>query len=184
MSIYVNIELPVKPYVRCFIEHNFDIPVRFYKDKAAMSFVRLLLEKNDHKSDYRPINKNIYSDCLKFQINESDLNHYGCHLSNQAILDLNNFFETKAKEMMRSWIAAEHAFGMPANECVKEFQRKFGFPQSVWKAESIYKDCQRNNIFNPELKKQLEQRIHLIVLSQLSKNRTITKLGKATYEED
>lgn len=184
MPYNFTVTLPCKPYVKCFIEQNYGKPVRFYRDKGLMVIVRLLLTRKDTKLDFRPINKGVYCDELNFQINENDFNHYGCILSNQAIMDLNKYFEDKVKNLMRSWCASQHAFGISAVDCVKAFQTKFGFPEHVWKFESIYKDCQRNNVFEKETDRLLSEKIHKIILSQMSKNRTITQQAKFLYEEN
>ncbi|WP_099463377.1 hypothetical protein [Parabacteroides provencensis] len=184
MPYNFTVTLPCKPYVKCFIEQNYGKPVRFYRDKGVMVIVRLLLMRNSKNLEYRPINKEVYPEVLTFQINEKDYEHYGCYLSNQAIMDLNKYFESKVKTLMRSWCASQHSFGMPAVECVNAFQSKFGFPEHIWKFESIYKDCQRNNVFEKETDRLLSEKIHKIILSQMSKNRTITPQAKLLYEEN
>lgn len=181
MALNLSITFPCKPYVRCFIEQNYGIPIRFYRDKGLMTIIRLLLSRQDSSDDYRPINPNIYCDKVTFHINEHDYNHYGGIFSNRAIMDINLYFEGKVKLLMRSWISAQHTYGMAAIEAVKQFQDVFGYPENVWKAESIYKDCQRNGVFDPEPRKLLKQEIHKIILCQMSKNRTVTKLGLSEY---
>lgn len=184
MPYNFSVKFPCKTYVRCFIEQNYGKPVRFYRDKSLMVIIRLLLSRRSSNLDYRPINRGIYSDSVTFWINEKDYAHHGCELSNQAIMDLNKYFEGKVKNLMRSWCATQHSFGLPAVECVKEFQERFGFPEHIWKFESIYKDCQRNHVFGRNLRERLREEIHHIILSQMSDNRTITQLARSTYEEN
>jgi hypothetical protein len=184
MAFSFSVTFSAKPYVRLFIEQNYGTPVRFYRDKAIMSLIRLMLQKKDTSLQYRPINKDIYSETVTFHLNETDYNHYGGFLSNQAIMDINRYFEQKVRMFMRSWCAAQYFYGMSAIDTVKSFQQRFGFPEHIWKAESIYKDCQRNNIFSQEKNSLMEQKITEIILSQLSKNRTITQQAKRIYEED
>lgn len=184
MPYNFTVTLPCKPYVKCFIEQNYGKPVRFYRDKEVMVIVRLLLSRKDSKLNFRSINKDVYSDEVTFQINENDYNHYGCILSNQGVMDLHKYFESKVKHLMRSWCASQFAFGLSAVDCVKSFQNKFGYPEHIWKFESIYKDCQRKGVFIKDTEKLLSEQIHKIILSQMSRNRTITQQGKLLYEEN
>ncbi|MDR3142970.1 MAG: hypothetical protein LBU37_14760 [Tannerellaceae bacterium] len=183
MAFNFSVTFPSKPYVRLFIEQNYGNPVRFYRDKAIMSLIRLMLQKKDTSLQYRPVNKDIYSDTVTFYLNETDYNHYGDFLSNQAIMDINRHFEQKVRMLMRSWCSAQYFYGMPAIDTVKYFQERFGYPEHIWKAESMYKDCQRNNIFSQEKNLLMEQKITEIILSQLSRNRTITQQAKRIYED-
>ena len=169
------------PHVKCFIEQNYNNPTSFNRDKKLMSMIRLHLQKNDSRYNYRPLNRDVYSSNVDFKINESDFNHYGHQLSNYAIMEINKYFENKLKHLMRTWCSAQFLYGTSAVDCVREFQLRFGYSENIWKFESIYKDCQRNNVFVKET--GLSQQIHKIVLSQMSKNRTLTQFGKNCYEE-
>lgn len=183
MAFSFSITFPAKPYVRLFIEQNYGTPIRFYRDKGLMVTIRLMLQKRDTSLDYRALNRDVYSDTVTFYINEIDYNHYGGFLSNQAVMDINQYFEQKVKTFMRTWCSAQHFYGMTAIGAVKNFQQRFGFPEHIWKAESIYKDCQRNNIFSRDKEMLMEQKITEIILSQMSRNRTITTQAKNVYED-
>lgn len=184
MSRYVSIKLPVKSYVKHFIEDNFSLPVRFYQDKFLMASIKNLLRKKPVSFNLDTFNVDVYSHNITFFINMTDFNRYGCYLDEAGILYINRYFENKIKTLMRSWCASQHAYGLPATICVREFQERFGFTEDIWKAESIYKDCQRNNVFNHDINHQLVNKIHDIILSEMSKNRTITNLALKLYEND
>lgn len=102
MAITFSVELPCKPNVKVFIEQNYGQPVRFNKDKTLMALIRTLLERNDSRLNWRPINRSIFSDKVTFYISEYDFRQYGGSLSHQAIMDLNRLFDSRAKALMRS----------------------------------------------------------------------------------
>lgn len=182
MPYNFTVTFPCKPYVRVFIEQNYGKPVRFAKDKGLMVIIRLLLQRK--QTNRWPINLNVYTDNVSFTINEYDYNHFGGELNECAVIELNNYFENKVKTMMRTWCKTMHDYGKPAKECVLMFQSKFGYPEHIWKFESIYKDCQRNDVFDKDFDKVMTEKIHKIFLRQMSRNRTITQRAIQVYEEN
>ena len=184
MAITFSVELPCKPNVKVFIEQNYGQPVRFNKDKTLTALIRTLLEKKDSRLKWRGINASVFSEKVIFYISEYDFNLYGGYLSAQAIMDLNRIFDTRAKTLMRSWCSAQYSYGKTAVECVKTFQERFGFTEDIWKFESIIKDCKRNNVFDSDTNKLIENKIHNLIIAQMSGNRTITNQAKQYYEDN
>ncbi len=169
MAITFSVELPCKPNVKVFIEQNYGSPVRFNKDKTLMALIRTLLEKNDSRLNWRPINRSIFSETVIFYISDYDFRQYGGYLSHQAIMDLNRLFDSRVKALMRSWCSTQYAFGKSKFESIRAFQDKFGFSEDVWSFETIKKDCQRNNVFVNETKKLIESEFHKIIIAQMSR---------------
>jgi hypothetical protein len=134
-----------------------------------MDIVRIYLKRDSSDTE---INTNIYSESIEFVLNESDYNHHGSVLDRYAVTKLNALFENKAKTLMRSWCAAQYNYGLSAVDAVKAFQEKFGFSEEIWKAETIMKDCQRNNVFLRDISNMRIDSVHKIVLSHLSEKRT------------
>lgn len=179
-----TITSPCKPNVRVFIEQNYGKPVSFNKDKGVMLLFRLGLLRRSYHNDHRVINKDIYSDTVTFSVSEDDFNRYGGTLTYNAILYLNQVFEDRLKKMMLSWCSAQYSYGMKPFDTISLFQEKFGYPEDIWKFDSIYKHCQRNNAFTKEFRIEMHERISQIILEHLSAQRTITKQAKVTYEEN
>lgn len=184
MALNFTMTFPCKPYTRVFIEQNYGRPVRFYKDKGVMTLLRLGLTRKDTHNNHLLLSSEVYCDNVTFFLSEDDFNRYGEELTYNSILFLNQLFEDKAKKMMLAWCSSQYAYGMKPFDTIKLFQEQFGYPEHIWKFESIYKHCQRNNAFKKEYRTEMQDRISKIVLEKLSAERTITKQAKMTYEEN
>lgn len=184
MPLKFSITFPCKPYTRVFIEQNYGTPVRFYRDKGTMTLIRLGLSRKDTHNNHLTASAYTYPDQVTFYLTEDDYNRYGGELTYNTIQFINQLFEDRAKKMMLSFCSAQYSYGMKPFESILLFQEKFGFPEEVWKFESIYKHCQRNNAFKKTFRTEMEDRISKIVLENLSAERTITTQGKCIYEEN
>lgn len=179
-----TITFPCKPLVRVFIQQNYGSPAHLYKDKGVMALVRLGLSRKDCHNNHLAIHKDIYSDTVTLSVSEDDFNRYGGTLTYNTVLFLNQLFEDRLKKMMISWCSAQYSYGMKPFDTINKFQEKFGYPEEIWKFESIYKYCQRKNAFTKEFRNEMQERITKIILENLSAQRTITKQAKLTYEEN
>lgn len=184
MPLNFSITFPCKPYTRVFIEQNYGKPVRFYKDKGIMTLIRLGLSRKDPHNNHLSPSTDVYPDQVTFYVTEDDYNRYGGNLTYNTIQFLNQLFEDKAKKMMLSFCSAQFSYGMKPFDSILLFQEKFGFPEEIWKFDSIYKHCQRKHAFRKTYRSEMKDKIFQIVLEKLSAERTITKQGKITYEEN
>ena len=184
MANYVTIQLPVKPFVRHYVEQRFGSPARFYKDRGISSYLHALLGKVDRRLDFRGVNTSVYSEVLDIVLSVDTMERFGYSLSVRAVLDLNHYFEDSLKMLMRSWCAAQYAHGVPASLCVRLFQDTFGFADDIWKYEAIYKDCQRNDVFLKGHINNISNKIHELFLAQMSRNRTFKHINKLAHDKD
>ena len=189
MSLRFSITVFVKPRVKQFIKLNYGFPCSFYRDKNAMFQIRLLLSRTQNnarimnRNSFRPLKQDIYSEELKFYITEDDFNRFGAELSSASQIAFNNIFDNRLKLFMTSWVYTQYCLGRNISICIQEFQERFLHTEEIWKFEAIYKYCQRNHIFNSNIRRnEICEQLSKIVLAQMSKNRTLSQKCIETYE--
>jgi len=180
-----NIVIPVKPYVKRFLELNFGDPVYFHPDKQDYEKVRGCL-RDSRKNDSRfPPRICTYSTEITVVLSERDFYRYGWEMSHSNVVKFNSHFESRAKTLMRSMISIYHGLGLPINICINKFQERFYFDENVWTYESIKKDFYRNG-YNQcvDFDNEIFMKVEKIVLTNLSDLGTITPSFIKDYEND
>ena len=177
-----TIAIPVKPYVRRFLEFNYGLPISFMGDASANKFFQNLLRKPDKTDDrkYPDILFN-HTDIVEITISEHDFYRYGWELTKTNIISFGRDFEDRVKVMMRSIVRVNVGLGIPINKSIEKFQDRFQFDEEIWKYEAIKKDFYRNGQveiidFDTEIFKKIEK----IILRNLYDLGTIS--GKVIKE--
>jgi hypothetical protein len=180
-----NIVIPVKPYVKRFIELNYGDPVYFHPDKDDYEKLRSCL-KDSRKADSRfPPRTCTYSCEITVLLSERDFYRYGWEMSHVNIIKFNAIFEARAKYLMRSMVGIYHGLGLPVNVSITKFQDRFYFDENVWPYDSIRKDFYRNgNNYKVDFDNEIYLKIEKIVLTNLSGCGTITPSFISDYEND
>jgi len=162
--------IPVKPYVKHYLEINYGNPVDFSYHRHLYTHVRRMLITPKHRSD------TVYSDKMKrfstfvrVMISEDDVFRHGCEISKTDIVHFNNIFTYYIKFMMRTLVGLRVAMGGSSKEAIQKFQDRYGFTEDVWPYESIAKDFYRNGTpFRIEYEDEIFCKIEKIFMEKLS----------------
>lgn len=180
------IQIPVKPYVRRYLEINFDYPINFSKDSVSHKFVQALLTKpNNYQDKKYPDQICTYTELVEVVISQHDFYKYGWELTKTDTVAFGRFFEDRAKTLMRSVVGVYHGIGLPIKTSIVKFQDRFGFDEDTWSYQTIKKDFYRNGSvevvdFDNEIFKKIEK----IILRNLYSLGTISKQVIKEYESN
>lgn len=185
------ITIPVKPYVKRFLELNYGNPVYFHPDRAEYDRLRGALQKS-----CRSIERNripyiidelacIYKTNVTVLLSERDFYRDGWELTKQEIIRLNAEWEKRTKVLMRSVVGIYHAMGLPLYISIQKFQEKFYFDEDVWPYQSIKKDFFRNGTISKiEFDSDIFAKIEKIVVTNLYTAGTLTSNYKNDHDND
>ena len=169
------IKVPVKTYVKRFLEINYGEPINFSENTKSHQFFKSLLQKTNTGFNKHTEFKPFYPMVVEVEISEHDFEHFGWDFPFTGVVSFNRYFEKQAKMLMRNIIGVNVSLGMPIKTAIENFQFRFKFDEDVWKAESIKKDFYRYGKldavdFNNEIFKKIER----IVLQNLYDKRTVS----------
>jgi hypothetical protein len=179
-----TVAIPVKPYVKRFIEINYGVPSDFSEDPQTNKFFTDLLRKPNTLYDSKyPDEICTYTCEVQILISEDYFYRYGWELTKTNIVAFGRRFEDRAKVMMRNVVGVYHAIGLPFKNSITKFQDRFGFDEDTWNYQSIKKDFYRNGQvevvdFDNEIFKKIEK----IVLVNMYSLGTISKKAIKHYE--
>ena len=141
-----NVTIPVKPYVKKYLENRFGSPVDFSGDKHINKYFLNLLEKNNHRNDRRIFiyGRVAYREEVTILISNDKFERYGFDISKNSNVDFNNFMEEHIKSQSRLFVGVCSAVGMKAAVAIRNFQNTFQFEEDDFAFETIKKDIQRN----------------------------------------
>ncbi len=184
MSQTFVVTIPVKPYVKRFIEINFGSPARFTCNPEVNKFFLSLLKKPDTSKDKRyPEQLFNYTAMMEVAISQHDFYHFGWELTRTDIVAFGKHFEEKAKFMMRSFVGVYVAAGMPIFKSINLFQERFLFDDAHWDYQSIKKDFYRNGTnAKIDFGNEIFGKIDEILLRNLYTLGTLSKKAKNEYE--
>lgn len=178
------VTVPVKPYVRKFLEINYGTPVNVLSDPTTHKFVRDLLKKPNSRFDSKyPDSICTYTTEVEVVISEDDFYRYGFELTKTDVVAFGKHFEDRAKVMMRSLVGVYSGIGLPIKDAILKFQERFSFDEEDWSYETIKKDFYRNGEqqridFNNEIFSKIER----IILVNLSAIGTVSQRVIKRYE--
>jgi hypothetical protein len=151
-----RIKFPCKPYVRRYIELTFGNPAELSKDKVLYDIFVSKLRKKSFRYDRSSYHAQPqYSAEIEIKLGWDVFYRYGWELSQTDTTALNILMEGKAKQLLYETIRLYRAFNYKITESVTLFQERYGFPEAVWPAESIRKECMRNLKVHPDNMKEL-----------------------------
>lgn len=144
-----NITVPVKPYVKRFLENNYGSPVDFHNHPHEnMLFMRMLKKRSFTKDYMYQSNLSKLSSSVVIQISERCFYRNGWEISKTDTIAFGRYFERNAKMMMRSIVGIYVSFGMPVNIAIAKFQATYKMEEEYWAFDSILKDFFRYKTFN------------------------------------
>jgi len=181
-----TVQIPVKPYVKKFIESNYGSPVNFACHPEEMLLFHHLLKEPSYRRDlYTNDLLTPYSEILEIFISEDEFYRYGWELSKTNVIVFGKFFETRAKFFMRNIVGVYRGLGLPIFRSIARFQKTFNFDEDAWKYESIKKDFYRHgNTRHIDFDNEIYHKIENIILDNLYDSGTICHRLKKQHERD
>jgi hypothetical protein len=179
-----TVSIPVKPYVKRFLDINFGLPVDFTQNAHAHKHFQSLFKNPNTSQDKKyPDHICTYTELVEVVISEHDFYRYGWELTKTNTIAFGRYYEERAKAMMRTYIGVNISLGLPINKSILKFQNRFVFEEEVWHYEAIKKDLYRNGKvelidFNDEIFKKIEK----IVLRNLYDLGTLSQQAIKEYE--
>lgn len=165
--------IPVKPYVKHYLNMAYGDPVVLTKNPRLNNFIRRALKKPSSRYDNRyskQFSKNFYAETIEIFISEDDFYRYGWEITRTDTVAFNREVEEIVKFFMRTFVAMYENF-MQQKKAIIKFQDRFGFTEDIWSFDAIKKDYYRNSTNNrlqlmPELLIKVED-FFLVKLSQI-----------------
>jgi len=181
-----TISVPVKPYVKRFLEINYGSPVDFSKDPKALKTFRNLLRKPSTRFDTKYPDSRIYNKPeVEIYISEDDFYRYGWELTKTNITAFGKYFEENVKFFMRTVVGVYTGIGLPLKDSILKFQEKYGFDEDTWNYDSIKKDYYRKgHKFKINYNEIIIQKIDQLFLVNLSLKGTLSQKAKKHYENN
>ena len=178
------VTVPVKPYVRRFLEMNYGNPVNLICDPVSHKFLRELLKKPNSRFDNKyPDNFCTYTTEVEVLISDDDFYRHGFELTKTNMVAFGRHFEDRAKVLMRNVVGVYGALGVPLNVSITKFQERFGFDEDTWSYQTIKKDFYRNGTLNKiDFNTEIFSKIEKIVLVNLYSLGTISHKIIKQYE--
>ena len=139
-----TVTVPVKLYVKRFLENNFGNPVNFNGHPREKDFFYRMLKRpiRHYDSRYREEMPK-FNSVVRIEITQSCFYQHGWELSRTDTVAFGKHFERNAKMLMRTMIGTYISFGMPVNIAITNFQQRFKMEEEYWSFESIQKDFLR-----------------------------------------
>lgn len=144
-----TLEVPVKPYIKKYLEKNFGNPVNFSGVRGINDFFCLLLDKPTKRYDKRSTLK-IYDDVVTVVITRDIFYRYGWNMTPTMVISFNSLFEFLIKTRSRDIISVRKKdANMKVAPSIRQLQLDFDFTEDDFSFDAIKKDLQRHtNIFN------------------------------------
>jgi hypothetical protein len=183
-NLKFSVTVPVKPYVKRFLEINYGSPVDFSLNAEAHKFFRNLLHRPDTSSD-RKYSDHIcnYTEFVEVSISEHDFYRYGWELTKTNIVAFGQYFEDHTKLMMRNIVGVHIGLGMPINKSIIKFQNRFLFDEDTWPYQTIKKDFYRNGrVEIIDFDQEIFNKIQKLILRNLYNLGTLSVKAIHLYE--
>jgi len=178
------VSLPVKPYVKRFLELNYGIPVDLATDKKLLNYFRRCLTKPQITYDNTRFAKfsMFYTETVNILISEADFYKYGWELSKTDIVGFGREIESNTKFFMKNIISC-YSSHMELSRAICLFQEKYGFTEDIWSYQSIKKEFQRNGLkIKIDFSTEITEKIEKIFLLNLYKKGTVSTKMIKTYD--
>ncbi|HEY5511411.1 MAG TPA: hypothetical protein VIK10_10325 [Prolixibacteraceae bacterium] len=143
------VEIPVKSYVKRFIDNNYGDPVNFSRHPRERELFMRMLKKPANYNDHKYPNDSVrLCRTVEVPISDRDFYRHGWELSKTDIVSFGKHFERNAKWLMRSVVGTYISFGTPIQDAIQKFQLRFNMEEEYWPFDSIKKDFFRFRLDN------------------------------------
>ena len=139
-----TVTVPVKPYVKRFIENNYGCPVDFRNHPRENEMFRRMLKKPCRDGENKFVHgTSPNATSVEILVPGRSFDRYGWELSKTDTVRFGKHFEARAKLLMRTAVGTYVSFGAPTNIAIAKFQERFNMEEEYWPWESILKDFMR-----------------------------------------
>ena len=172
-----TVQVPIKPYVKRFIEMNYGNPVNFSCFPEEHKFFTSMLYSPNRARDLHIKDAfRYYPDVLEIPISEHDFYSYGWELSKTDVIVFGKYFENRAKFFMRSFVSIYQSLGFPFLASIRRFQEIFNFSEEDWNLDAIKKDFYRHgSLEKVDFDQEIYNKIETLILRNLSSLGTVCK---------
>lgn len=165
-----TITVPVKPYVKRFLENNYGSPVNFRNHPREKDFFIRMLHRpaKEYETRYNLVMTK-FSTSVSVEISENCFYRHGWEISRTDTVAFGKYFERNAKMIMRTMVGTYISFGMPISEAILTFQEHFNLQEEYWTFDSIKRDFFRYKILNEiDFKEYAFQHLEKLVILNMS----------------
>lgn len=170
MSKNFIVTVPVKPYVKRYIELNYGNPADFSSDASLQKLVHKCLSNPSTRYENKYENKLCtYTERIGIAISEDYFYRYGWQFTYTEIVNFGKTFEFVIKTKMILIVGTYTGMGLSFRHAIERYQERSGLSEQDWPYESIKKDYYRNKPrekinFFPQIISQIDKLI-LVKLS-------------------
>jgi len=181
-----RVTIPVKAYIKRFIELNYGDPADFTDDPETNKyFLNLLKKPNTYFEKKYPDEICTYTQEVEVLISGHVFYKYGWELTKTDIVAFGRYFEVRVKFFMRTFIGMYHGVGLPFKNSITKFQERFGFDEDSWAYQSIKKDFYRRGESHIiDFDNEIFQKIEKINLRNMYSLGTISKKALQHYDNN
>jgi len=180
-----NVTVPVKPYVKRFLENNYGNPIDFRCFPRENEMFKRMLKKPCY--DMERMYKTelcLHTQLVEISISDRDFYRHGWELSKTDIISFGKYFERNAKMLMRSVVSTYISFGIPTNIAIVKFQNRFQMEEEYWPFESILKDfCRFKNNNDINFNQFAFEHLEKLILVNMSVAGAITNNAVKTHNK-
>lgn len=179
-----NVTVPVKPYIKRFLENNYGNPVDFRNHPRENEMFKRMLKKPCYDKEHmykQELCRQSHS--VEIAISDRDFYRHGWELSKTDIISFGKHFEKNAKWLMRTVVSTYVSYGMAVDKSIATFQHRFNMEEEYWSFDSIKKDYYRLRDVN-EININEYAYLHLerIIRINMSNVGVITNLAVKNHE--
>lgn len=180
-----NVTVPVKPYVKRFLENNYGDPVCFKNHPRENEMFKRMLKKPDYEDECKYKNELcLHTAAVEIQITERDFYKHGWELTKTDIVSFGKHFEKNAKWLMRSVVGTYVSFGTPPYVAIQKFQERFKMEEEYWSFDSIKKDFFRFKVNNEiDFNQYAFEHLERLILLNMSDAGSVTKTLLQNHEK-
>lgn len=184
MSDKFVVTIPVKPYVKRFVELNYGLPADFTNFPDLYKEVQIRLRKPETQYDRKLETKLCtYSETLEIVISQDLFYRHGWEFSRTDIVSFGKIFENTLKSKMHTAVTVYRGIGVSTKDSILRFQDNYRMEEEYWPFDSIKKEYSRKRPdieldFFTEIISQID---HLLMLA-LSPKRDNARTKKIQNE--
>jgi hypothetical protein len=182
------VTIPVKPYVKRYLENNYGSPVNFDEHPDEKShFINYLKNPNHHRDNMYCEELKHHTEMVEVLISKDDFMRHGFELSKTDIIAFGKRHEGAIKMAAKMYVQFKRGFST-LKECIEDFQKLFDIHDDHWDAESIKKEIARNGIkpdinFKDEINRSFNEFFLKNTMQEEKKRKLMTRKGYLHYLE-
>jgi len=144
------VTIPVKPYVKRYLENNYGSPVNFEEHPLEKTFFRNIFKNPRTRWDNKyPEELKKHKEFVEVLISKDDFMRHGFKLTKTRVIEFNRRFELEIKKKVRGYVQLKKGFSS-LKESILDFQKLYNIDDDSWDYESIKKDITRHAV-KPEI---------------------------------